>query len=270
MSITTDQSGRRSVQVSVQVPGSPQDVVWEAIATGPGISGWFLPSEIQLGFDGEPVRMIVHLGPHTARIADIRTWDPPHRFVAVSDDSMPGAPPLLTEWSVEPMEQGCRVRVIHSLETSLPDWDSQLETAQDGWHGFFQILTTYLGHFSGKRCQACSLLITTREPEDKAWETLAEPLGLSGVAVGERCKSEADGPVLAGVLERGGDDHRPYQALIRLDAPAPGIAHLQIARMHGCNVPTVRLYFYGEQAAAVVSREEPRWQAWLSELFVTV
>ena len=37
MSIKKEPNGRRSVQVEVEVPGSPEDV-WQAIATGPGVS----------------------------------------------------------------------------------------------------------------------------------------------------------------------------------------------------------------------------------------
>jgi hypothetical protein len=29
----------------------------------------------------------------------------------------------------------------------------------------------------------------------------------------------------------------------------------------------VRFYLFGDQAAAVAAREEPRWQAWLNEQF---
>ena len=36
--------GRRSVQVEFEVPGTPEEV-WQAIATGPGISSWFVPAE---------------------------------------------------------------------------------------------------------------------------------------------------------------------------------------------------------------------------------
>jgi hypothetical protein len=264
MSITIDPNGRRSVSVTVDVPGSLREV-WEAVATGPGISGWFLPCEIQYGFDADPVRLIVHLGPHTTKVADVKQWSPPHVYRAVSEDLMVGAPPLLTQWSVQPLDQGCCVKVEHSLTGDSDEWDSLLLRAADGWPPFLRILNVYLTHFSGKRCEGCSLLISTSDSPDKAWETLAEPLGISGSSIGERCKSHADAPVLAGVLE--GEDNQAREALLRLDEPAPGIAHLQIARLHGCTVPTVRLYFYGEQAVAVVSREEPRWQAWLSELF---
>ena len=36
MSVKKEASGRRSVQIEVEVPGTPEEV-WEAIATGPGI-----------------------------------------------------------------------------------------------------------------------------------------------------------------------------------------------------------------------------------------
>ena len=37
MSVKKDPSGRRSVQVEFEVPGTPEEV-WQAIATGPGNS----------------------------------------------------------------------------------------------------------------------------------------------------------------------------------------------------------------------------------------
>ena len=46
MSVKKDASGRRSVQVEVEVPGTPEEV-WQAIATGPGISSWFVPTEVE-------------------------------------------------------------------------------------------------------------------------------------------------------------------------------------------------------------------------------
>ena len=46
MSVKIDPSGRRSIQVEVEVPGTPEQV-WEAIATGSGISSWFVPTEME-------------------------------------------------------------------------------------------------------------------------------------------------------------------------------------------------------------------------------
>ena len=45
MSVKKEANGRRSVQVEVEVPGTPEQV-WQAIATGPGVSAWFVPTEV--------------------------------------------------------------------------------------------------------------------------------------------------------------------------------------------------------------------------------
>ena len=55
MSVTKEASGRRSVQVEVEVPGTPEEV-WAAVATGPGISSWFVPAEFEAR-DGTPVAL---------------------------------------------------------------------------------------------------------------------------------------------------------------------------------------------------------------------
>lgn len=266
MSITIDRNGRRSISVSVDVAGSV-DEVWEAVSTGAGVSGWFLPSEFQFGFDGEPARLLVHLGPHTDKVAEVKGWDAPHRFHLLLNNAAPGVPATHLVCTLVPSDEGCRVRVEQSFEDSSSQWDPYLRTAEKAWKGFLAILKVYMAHFSGKRCQACTILSSTRDGAEKAWEKLAEPLGLLWAGLGERSRSEPDAPVLAGIVEPIGESTEPYQALLRLDEPSPGIAHLEVASLYGQNVPTLRLYFYGDQAAAVVRREEPRWQAWLSDLF---
>ena len=61
MSVKKEASGRRSVQVEVEVPGTPEEV-WQAIATGPGISSWFVPTEFEVR-DGKPVAVTLNFGP---------------------------------------------------------------------------------------------------------------------------------------------------------------------------------------------------------------
>jgi uncharacterized protein YndB with AHSA1/START domain len=53
MSVKKEPSGRRSVQVEVEVPGTPEEI-WQAIATAPGISSWFVPSEVDGREGGGP------------------------------------------------------------------------------------------------------------------------------------------------------------------------------------------------------------------------
>ena len=46
MPLRKDESGRRWVELEVQVPGTPEQV-WQAIATGPGMSAWFTTTSVE-------------------------------------------------------------------------------------------------------------------------------------------------------------------------------------------------------------------------------
>jgi len=71
MSVKIDPSGRRSIQVEVEVPGTPEQV-WEAIATGPGVSSWFVPTEIDGSAGGN---MVCHFAPGMDSKATITSWE---------------------------------------------------------------------------------------------------------------------------------------------------------------------------------------------------
>jgi hypothetical protein len=101
MSVKKEASGRHSVQVDLEVPGTPEEV-WKAIATGPGISSWFVPAEFEER-DGKPVALTVNFGPGMEARSVVTAWDPPRRFANESGGWMPGAPPIANEWSDEPL-----------------------------------------------------------------------------------------------------------------------------------------------------------------------
>jgi len=61
MSVRKDPDGRRSITVEIEVPGTPEQV-WQAIATGPGISSWFVPAQVEEQ-DGKPVAVTLQFGP---------------------------------------------------------------------------------------------------------------------------------------------------------------------------------------------------------------
>jgi hypothetical protein len=62
----------------------------------------------------------------------------------------------------------------------------------------------------------------------------------------------------------------PYDALLRLDKPGPGIAALgAVTYPGGQGMVAMNLYLYGDQAAATVARDTPAWQSWLQEHFPT-
>ncbi len=269
MGVATDESGRRWVQVETEVPGAPEEV-WKAISTGQGISSWFVPTDVEEDQDGRPARMVAHFGPGMDSFAEVTAWEPPSRFAADSRDLGPDAPKLGSEWTVEARPGGvCLVRVVHSLSATNNAWDEQLRGAESGWPDFFRILRLYLTHYRGQRCSTIQMMGTAPEPASAAWDVLTGALGLTGAAAGERRKAPEGVPPLAGLVELAGQGEHSHQLLLRLDEPAPGTAHLFALPMGGQVYPVIRLYLYGDQAAAAAERDEPLWRAWMNECFPT-
>jgi uncharacterized protein YndB with AHSA1/START domain len=91
MSVKKEASGRRFVQVEVEVPGTPEEV-WQAIATGPGISSWLVPAEFEVR-DGKPVAVKLNFGPGMESTSAVTAWEPPHKWAGQSDGVL-GSPPI--------------------------------------------------------------------------------------------------------------------------------------------------------------------------------
>jgi hypothetical protein len=122
MPVKKDAAGNRSVEAEVDVPGTPEEV-WNAIATGPAISAWFVPSELEGRAGGTTVS-------HFA----VATITPGSRPSGLSQKHRGGPGTVATEWTVEAKSGGtCTVRVVHRWFASSDDWDDQFEaTPMDG------------------------------------------------------------------------------------------------------------------------------------------
>ena len=266
MSVRKEASGRRSVQVEVELPGTPEEI-WQAIATGPGISSWFVPTEFEVGADGRPARVVMHMGPGMDAAAPIKAWEPPHRFAAESE-WVPGMPPVMTEWTVEARAGGtCLVRVVHSLFASTDDWDNQLESTETGWPGFFRILRMYLTHFRGQPCSNVQVMGFAADSPAKAWTAVTGSLGLEEARAGERRAAPAGAPGFAGTVESLDENRHGCAVLLRLEEPAAGAVSVGAFECGGPTMVAVCLYLYGKAAADVAAREEPLWHAWMSRHF---
>ena len=261
MSVKQQADGRRPLEVEFDVPGSPEEV-WDAIATGPGMSAWFVPTRFEQG-DGKPAAMLLSFGPHENR-AEITSWDPPRSWSG-EGEVYGNSPPIATEWHVQAQAGGlCRVRMVHSLFASTDEWDDQLEGAKEGWAGFLNNLRLYLTHFRGQHgaIMQVSTPVTMSEPD--AWDALTSALGVN--EAGQHWTAPDGAPALAGVVEV--MTREPFDALLRLDAPGPGLAALGAFTYPGS--PTMvglNLYLYGDDAAATVGRIEPLWEAWFRDRF---
>ncbi len=262
MTVRKEDSGRRSIQVEVEVPGTPEQV-WQAIATGEGISAWFVPTEIR--DDGA---MVMDFGPGMQSVARRTSHDPPHRFTGESEAFGPGSPKMATEWSVEAKDGGkCIVRVVHSLFAETDDWDDQLDGIESGWPAFFAVLRLYLEHFPGQPCT--QLRVTGGSPGSLAdvWKKLSQSLGLASAKADDEVTLTAPSGVKAtGQVARRADNEHPGFVVVLKD-PGPGILWVGAFQMGPAIYLSLTFYLYGDEAKTIVVTDEPKWQSWLNEVF---
>lgn len=263
MIVHIEVSGRRCVQVDIEVPGTPQEV-WQAIASGPGMSSWFVPTRFE-EVDGTPVAVCFDFGPGITPRSTITAWQQPHSYT-VQGEGWGGSPPIASAWSVQAnTADSCVVRVVNSLDAAGPDWDPLLEATAHGWPAFFRTLRLYMTYFRNERSALQQLVAPVAGSEAQAWDALRAAVGLQNLVVGQHWQAPAGVPALAGVAEHVSE--QPYDALLRMATPGPGVAAFGAFSFGSQSMVAVNFYYYGEQAQATLERERPRWQAWLAAHF---
>ncbi len=255
--------GRRWVEMEFLVPGTPEQV-WQAIATGPGMSAWFTPTRVDERVGGA---IQFDFGDGEGSPGVITEWEPPVRLGYEEHGWSADAPPVATEVVVTSHSgDRCVVRMVHSLFTDRDDWDGELESFETGWPGFFEVLRLYLRHFAGQ--PAANAFAVTNHPGNmvQAWAALARSLGIAGVDVGERLETPSGAPQLRGIVERIHHSADFRDVMVRLDTPGPGIAVVGGCVAGGQTRVMVSLYLYGEAAADTAAAEAPKWRAWMAQL----
>lgn len=260
MSVKKEANGRRSISVEVEVPGSPEEV-WEAIATGPGISKWFVPAQLEPRVGGQ---MVLNFGPGMDSASEITSWDAPHRFTAKSEGLGPGAPEMATEWTVEARDGGtCIVRVVHSLFAETDDWDNQIGEIEAGWPAFFTVLRMYLSRYRGQPGAHFQVMAPVAGGVAEAWRSFIGALGRPSLEAGAKIQPSAGAAPLAGIVEKVGPAAHPNEAVVRFDEPSPGAALLSMCAMGGQTYFVGSFYFFGPNAAEGL-KSEAEWQNWLA------
>ncbi len=265
MSVKKEPSGRRSVQVEVEVPGTIEEV-WRAISTGPGVSSWFVPTEMEQHLGG---KITMHFGPGMDSIATITAWEPTVRFAAESKHLGENAPAFATEWFVEARSGGvCVVRVVHSLFAESSDWDGELEGTETGWPLYFTVLRLYLSRFRGMSGTSLIAMGSSPDSESQTWNNLTGLLGLTDTEPGQ-ITTGSNAPRLSGFIESDGRKQSPPSLMLRLNEPARGVGLIGVSTCGGGVMLSVSLYLYGDTAADVVAKQQSEWQAWINEHFPT-
>ena len=254
----------RSLELEIEVPGDPE-TVWRAIATGPGISSWYVPHEVEERQGG---RAVASFGPEPemqipGRVA---AWDPPRRVVFDGGEGVDG---MAFEWLVEARDGGtCVVRLVNTGFGSGEEWDAQYDGMAQGWQLFLLNLRLHLQHFPGQTAVSILPSAAWAGPLDRAWKALTSGLDLPAEPeVGQRVAAGGDAPPLAGTVV----DVAPWRLALLLDEPAPGTAFLAIEGRPDAERLEVSVwsYLYGQAGAAAAERDRPRWARWLADRAVS-
>jgi uncharacterized protein YndB with AHSA1/START domain len=249
----------REIAFEVEVPGTPEQV-WEAIATGPGIGAWFVPTEI----DGD--RMTQDHGPGFETTSQITASEPPRRF-AYADDFQPAPDTeprrLAIEFLVEARSGGtCVVRVVQSGFGSGDAWERAIRSFTSGWPGALDDLRLYLTHFAGQPMGSFATGKPLDLPREQAWPALREALGLpESAAPGDRLATHGT-PPFAGTVARVDDGF----VTLRLDEPAPGIGLVGAGGPGEETHAFVRARLFGARAAALAAESRAAWEEWLESV----
>jgi uncharacterized protein YndB with AHSA1/START domain len=259
-----DDSGRRWVEMDFLIPGTPEQV-WQAIATGAGMSAWFTTTRVEERVGGA---ISFEFGGDDTSQGTVTEWDPPVRLAYEERDWNGDAPPLATEVTVTSRNgDQCVVRMVHTMITDRDDWDGELDSFESGWTGCFEVLRIYLRDFAGAQSAVVRTTATHHLAEATGWSKLTGALGLAGANAGDRRESPADTPGLAGRIERIHQDAKSREITARIDQPAPGVAVVGSCTVgQGADsraMVMLSLYLYGEESAAVAAAEQQKWTEWL-------
>lgn len=249
---------QRSIELEVEVAGTP-DEVWQAIATGPGISSWYVPHTVEERQGGAATASFGD-APEMQIAGRVAAWEPPHRLVFDGGEGVAG---FAFEWLVEARDGGmCIVRLVNSGFGSGDEWDEQYDAMTDGWKLFLFNLQLHRRHFAGRWAISMQPVGTWPVDRDTAWSRLTSALGVpASPEPGRALTIGADtSPRMTGSLVGVG----PRWVALLLDEPAPGTAFVAAEWSGDSTAVSVWSYLYGPEAAAIVERDKPRWQAWLT------
>ena len=258
----TDQDPR-TVDLEVTVPGTPEQV-WDAIATGPGISSWLHPTRVDehvggaFSFDmGGSAEAPTGAAGHRHRL------HAPHRFATEAPWSTGGqSTTLATEWLVAARDEGtCVVRIVMSGFGPGDDWDDEIDALREGMGVALETLRLYLAHFPGGGRPSSRPGRRSPVPRAPRSTPCSGPSPGRG-EVGDRVVL-AGTPSLAGTVEVLSPGEHRCDVVLLVDTPGPGVADLATYGADaGVGVHLTVFDAPDTDAARVAERERPRWTAW--------
>jgi uncharacterized protein YndB with AHSA1/START domain len=243
----------------VELDATPEQV-WEAISTGPGISAWFVPHQVEPREGGTVAAQFGSGFDVTGRVTafDARA----RRFAHGSAEAPPeGMADYAFEFIVEGRDGGGTV--LRFVQSGFLDegWEGEYNGFDTGWDLFFFNLRAYLEHLAGQPVRNVLAMGWTVGSAADAWPVFHKALGLDGhPAVGDEITLAPDGPApITGVVDIATGSVLGVRS-------AHGLHRIGAEGDTGCGVSAYH-YLYGDAVDLDVTGATADWQAWLTRLF---
>jgi uncharacterized protein YndB with AHSA1/START domain len=244
-----------ALEVAAEVAGTPERV-WEMIATGPGISAWFMPAEVD-GRAGGTISQRHAPGDEGVSHGRITAFEPPRRLVY---EESPGDATLATEFLVEARSGGtCVVRVVTHGIGAFPD--DFAGGVLDGWMQALATLRIRLESFADAPFAFRRVWAARDASLGDAWAALAAELALDRARPGDAVeRRDGPHPPFAGVVEV----VRAHGLVVRTTAPHHGVLRLAGTGFGGRTSLVVDRYVYERGAEAAADADAGAWTAYLA------
>jgi len=229
----------------IEFPVSPE-TVWNAIATGPGLSSWFMGAT-----EVDPEEGVVRttMGSYSQE-STIVDYEPGQHFSFKGAESADGRF-FAIEFLIEARSSGSTVlRIVSSGFLPADDWEAEFEAMQAGSRFYRHTLAQYLTYFAGRP----GIAVTASAPFgdlDRRWDAMRADLGVTGSeSAGDRVTLTPTGLLpIDGVVGSAGPEAlgvRTADALYRFHRGyyAAGVGH----------------HLFAPSDAAASTRD---WQGWL-------
>jgi len=251
-------------EIELAIDASPEQI-WNAIATGPGISSWMMPAEIDARPGGE---VVFHMGPDGDSPGKVTAAEADRRLVYEEDwATLAGhtgadVTPLVTEFLIEARSGGtCSVRVVTSAFGTGADWENEFFAEMErGWAPMLDNLRLYVESFPGQSASTMWISTKVAASPERAIEAVKDGLGTR--SVGDTTAVRDIDAKLARSI--------PHHVLLRMTAPASGF--LSFFSFGGDDEAGLNLigHLFGDAAAGYVESEQSGWQSWLDEVAAKV
>jgi uncharacterized protein YndB with AHSA1/START domain len=230
------------IRREVALDATPEQV-WEAIATGPGLTAWFAPMDVDADSD-----MVV-------------AWEPGKHLAIQTPQAEDGSTQAF-EYLIEARDQGSTVlRFVHSGVFG-DDWSDEFEDMTGkGWDMYLHTLAQYLSHFAGRPAVYVEAESPPSSAQPDTWPRVLEALGAGAsrpVELGTAVHLDLAGvSAIDGVVDYLSSNFvglRTADALVRFHGRAP--IGMTVAVSH---------HTYGRDLD--VAKATQAWEAWLADVF---